>query len=282
MLMMEVCGGKYLVGYAPDFPYFSTAYRTVPTKAVRHVQCYMVHCHHGAVKARGYRTRHQLLQAFWPWKDLYIDENGLIAIKAGSTMAKVLARRRECATTADVCRLLAECGHHVPVWTSKVDYNQTAKHQPAYWTSARWLYMKAARNMLETRTNGRLLEVGAYTIPLAQNSVHMDLWGNGVPATIHDAGIAPWPFATRSLGAVVALQVVEHVEDKRTFFAEAGRVAPWVCVSLPWRWPHGVEKGHDGIDEQAVANWTGGATPVAQQETAGRRMVLLYRGDDLL
>ena len=286
MLMLEISGGKYRVDYMVDFPYFAEGFRQVPPKQVDWLPVSMTHVHHGAVNTRGYRTRHEILQAFWPFGDqLYRDANGILCVRAGSPLQYCMERRRRCRTSADVAVLLGEAGVFYPVIRSVESYLQAREADPVY-VHQRWGYMKAAGDMMRTvARTGRVLEIGPRNLPLVHNATFMDLDPQWQPeAVIHDAGLAPWPFADGEFTTVVALQMVEHLDGRQpTFFAEAFRVARWLIVSIPWQWTAG-EPGHTQIWWTQVDGWTGGMKPRHQfldkTDPTHLRMVLCYSAED--
>ena len=61
----------------------------------------------------------------------------------------------------------------------------------------------------------------------------------------------------RRFDFALCLQVLEHVPDAAAFAQKLLAVADRVLVSVPYKWPEGVGKGHvqDPVDEKKVAGW---------------------------
>lgn len=151
------------------------------------------------------------------------------------------------------------------------------------WGDARWAYINLVIAQLQklrlTRADG-ILEVGCASLPLCTTSDRLDIKDFGVGAVIHDAGKTPWP-GSRKYGAVVALQVFEHIQAgrRRAFFNEAiRRAGKAVILSVPYCWTRGTAD-HLGIDEQWMLDATG-RVPETVQITSTvpmRRAVFTYR-----
>ena len=58
---------------------------------------------------------------------------------------------------------------------------------------------------------------------------------------------------------VLCLQVLEHVDDPETFARKLLATGRTVIVSVPYRWPRGLQPAHvqDPVDEAKLAGWTG-------------------------
>lgn len=283
MLLTEAHMGEGGPRYMERYPYFQQAIRKIPKKANGFIEERMVHRNHGPASNRCYNPRHELLQAFWPFgDDLKLDDRGLLAVRPGSAIQYCMARRRTAYNVELAQALIAASRRFCPAiapedtsphFIDEAVFDETAKYNP-YW-KGRWAYMSEAIRMLSGLSYERkLLEIGPYGLPLARNSVRMGLWLQDGDCVRHDASLEPWPFSDGEFGAVVALQVVEHLDDKRAFFRQAFRAAPWVLVSLPWKWTSG-EADHLGIDDARVLEWTGGVVPV-RSVMEGNRNLLLF------
>ena len=161
-----------------------------------------------------------------------------------------------------------------------------AARDAQYWTG-RWTYYKAAVDMLRASVKkGPVLEVGPYTCPLVTTAVYMDITDHGVGAVRHDAGRPDWPFFRLEFEAVVALQVVEHLQadGPAVFFKEACRVTRGpVLISVPWKWRNHAD--HGGVDENVLLRWTNGirwrqsGDPIGSPDR--QRMLFVFSSADL-
>ena len=140
---------------------------------------------------------------------------------------------------------------------SRADFD-VAEAADAYWTG-RWGYLSRAifHGGLGAWFGG-VLEVGTGGFPLFRSSARLDLWDRGDTTHVHDARLAPWPFADDAFGAVFALQVFEHLgPDFGVPFREALRVGRRLILSVPYRWDCPDDPLHHGLDEDTLAEWFG-------------------------
>lgn len=156
---------------------------------------------------------------------------------------------------------------------TEAEFQLVVDAHPTYYSMRRWLYLGAVCRRLAELPYRTVLEVGAYMQPLDKTATVMDVSAHLPGTVVHDAGRAPWPFADRQFDVVVACQVIEHVEPKAVFFAEARRVARWLLLSYPFRWKAG-SACHQGLDDDVVQSWAGRGPDAKQQ--IGCRMIHLY------
>jgi hypothetical protein len=80
---------------------------------------------------------------------------------------------------------------------------------------------------------------------------------------------------------VLCLQVLEHLEDPETFARKLLATGRRVIVSVPYRWPAGLSRGHvqDPVDEAKVIRWTGRAPVDTSIVRNGRdRLIAVFEG----
>ena len=127
----------------------------------------------------------------------------------------------------------------------------------------RWCYYQCAielliRNYLLAYSDSTCLEIGPRTFTLIHGATYMDRHDYGLAnTTVHDADVHPWPFADTHFGVVLALQVIEHMQDKPGFVQESLRVASHLILSFPYKWTAGPQD-HRGLTLCDLESWTEG------------------------
>lgn len=136
-----------------------------------------------------------------------------------------------------------------------------------YWKEGcdyRWEYMSAVIDELRYHGPVNLLEMGTYYIPLSRSSYLLEIDEKFLvneAGVVHDLNSIPYPFGDKYFDCAVALQVWEHLKDRKASFDELRRVSKMAILSFPWMWNHG-DRNHRGIDTQKIYNWTGGVKPI--------------------
>jgi len=283
MLLQEVAPELMSLSWSgKGFRWWAPLIRDVPKARVCYADVPCIHEAHGKYVERAYLPSRAVIDmAGEPVKKLVsLDENGLLQwTKPGCPLALALRDKR--ALADDMMGVARRVGL---VKRDRLQYVTEAEVRKrevseAYW-AGRWEYISAAVEILRNRnTDGMVLEVGTAGLSLVKGSTTMDIRpGSDVE---HDGGIAPWPFHWGQFAACIALQVIEHVKDRQTFFREACRVAEVVVLSVPWEWVDG-PLDHRGIDMEDVVEWTGGAYPIERvlcgKGTPNPRMVMLFVG----
>ena len=158
----------------------------------------------------------------------------------------------------------------------------------AYWRK-RWAY--SSRAVLLTlrympRDGRGILEVGSLGSPLFKGSDSLDyLEGLSqsqaarLPKPTFDLDLRtpdPWPIPDKAYGALIALQVWEHLEGSQgRAFLEARRVSEVVILSIPYKWPTDKPPGHKGLHEGTLLQWTG-LTPTHLEVVDGIFLLAVY------
>ena len=146
----------------------------------------------------------------------------------------------------------------------------------------RWGYYSAAIDMIARARDldrDRLaIEIGPRTFPVLRGDpvLYVDNRDWGLPGTLfYDVDRLPWSFipdrAARA-AVVVALQVLEHLENPAGVLREMLRIADSAIVSIPNRWTAG-PPGHRGLDLDTVRDWAGGAGDIVRTEIVGSRLI---------
>lgn len=89
----------------------------------------------------------------------------------------------------------------------------------------------------------------------------------------------------RKYEVALCLQVLEHIDDAKSFAAHLFEVADRVIISVPYQWPEGASPHHvqDPVDEAKLREWTGRepshlvivSEPLERPEVS-RRLVAYY------
>lgn len=76
----------------------------------------------------------------------------------------------------------------------------------------------------------------------------------------------------------LCLQVLEHVPDPAAFAQKLFALADVVVISVPYKWPKGMTKGHthDPVDELKLRKWTGREPVESRIVDRPERMVVAY------
>lgn len=190
----------------------------------------------------------------------------------------------------EVLRLVESSGSPIrPL--RREEFDAMAEANPYY--QGRWRY--TSRALLEA---GRLiardkltsaLEVGAPVQPVIVGAHVMDYRARdeleaGVPVTIHDATIVPWPFEDKQFDLFIALQVWEHLGTRQAeAFREVRRVARHAILSLPVNWEMANPADiHHMISEERVLSWFAPVVPTRIFEgNPGPKKRLVYVFEDL-
>jgi len=145
--------------------------------------------------------------------------------------------------------------------------------QDPYWLG-RWAYLEPALEAVEALRPARVLEIGAYGLPLVPGGDTLDAEPRTAPTWVWDARQTPWP-CPADYDLVIALQVWEHLAPRqREAAAEALRVAPAALVSIPYRWAEPAD--HAGLGEEHLREWFG-REPERQEIVCGRLLALFRR-----
>jgi hypothetical protein len=151
---------------------------------------------------------------------------------------------------------------------SKRQFQELCELHPYY--KGRWGYYSEAIDMLLRRevAPADVLEIGPAMIPLVAGSQVMRLEKPSPhvmaesPTYMWDARKTPWPIGDKRYGAVVALQVWEHLDGRqREAFQEVKRVSRFAVLSFPYKWQCPHDPVHHNIAEDMIAKWTHNHTP---------------------
>ena len=73
-------------------------------------------------------------------------------------------------------------------------------------------------------------------------------------------------------------QMLEHVADPATFAQKLFSLADVVVISVPYKWPKGMTKGHthDPVDEVILREWTGREPVESRIVDRPERLVVVY------
>jgi len=146
---------------------------------------------------------------------------------------------------------------------NKQDFDTLVGNDKYYKT--RWSYMRQAAAIASEFIPGKILEIGAYTLPIVSGCDTMDVkrykMATGEYQTyVHDAS-ERWPIEDKAYDLVIALQVWEHIPDPVAAFMEMVRCSKAAVMSFPhmWDWPE--DANHHMIDDEKISKWTIGMTP---------------------
>jgi hypothetical protein len=90
----------------------------------------------------------------------------------------------------------------------------------------------------------------------------------------------------REFDLCLCLQVLEHIDDARSFAQKLLKVGPHVIVTVAYRWPAGTDDRHvqDPVDEEKLITWFGRSPNyqiiVTEPVTEKRRLICYYDRDD--
>lgn len=158
---------------------------------------------------------------------------------------------------------------------SKAEFDTVAATDSYY--DGRWVYFSHAIAMLnDLSIRGKVLEIGAYKLPLVKNCDIMDI-APAVPVTYkQDATITPWNIADKRYDLCIALQVFEHLGNKqKEVFTEIKRISNYALLSFPYRWNCPEDPTHHNITLDTIDEWTL-RTPTHTMTQAGIRRIYLY------
>jgi len=140
---------------------------------------------------------------------------------------------------------------------SKSEFEELSKADPDYYKN-RWEYMSEAVWALEKMIPAvRGVELGHYRFSVIKNGHTIDIKLNNLPDYCLDAKVTPWPIADKYYDTVVAMQVMEYMDNKPAILREIMRIAESAVVTLPYRWPLSADKVHRNIDDRTLSEWFG-------------------------
>lgn len=142
----------------------------------------------------------------------------------------------------------------------------------------RWEYLEIASAMAMKERPVRVLELGAYLLPLFKKSDVLDVEKILPRLTFrHDLKRVPWPVKDKAYDLVIALQVWEHLEGgQEAAFREVMRVSRGAVLSFPYQWNKPGDP-HHGIDREVIARWTLHHPPEEIIEAGKEYPRILYR-----
>jgi SAM-dependent methyltransferase len=132
---------------------------------------------------------------------------------------------------------------------NKTMFDKLCERVPHYYGEHRWHYHERAIHAMMELAPLNALELGPFLFPLAQESVILDkrpdtkfgdLYG-ALPNEFvsHNLNDRPWPFSDRQFDCIIALQVLEHVNDTVAALNEIKRIAATAVISMPFEWTTG-------------------------------------------
>lgn len=141
----------------------------------------------------------------------------------------------------------------------------------------RWSYIKEVIAIIKRERPKKVLELGAYAVPIVKGSDTMDKEIAHPKLTYHhDATKFPWPIKEAGYDLFIALQVWEHLEDKqKEAFKEVMRVSKAAILSFPYKWDIPGDC-HHGIDDEKIAEWTLHVEP-EEKITVADRIIYFFR-----
>jgi hypothetical protein len=149
------------------------------------------------------------------------------------------------------------------------DYNKKLKEY--VYLKNRWSYFSEVVNFLKGKDRfKKILELGPLNFPICKDSDTVDIVGE--PTFNFDLNNRHWPFKHYDL--IIALQVLEHLEDQKHAFQEIKRLSDFAIISLPYKWKTKV-LSHNGIDEEVIKKWTNNE-PIFKKVIAKSWIILFY------
>ena len=160
------------------------------------------------------------------------------------------------------------------------EFNETAKTEK-YYTPDRWEYMKEVCSYLaEKDEKTKVLEIGAFKLPLVPGSALMDIKKYVENTQIHNADSFPYPYKDKEFDVIIILNTIEHLKNKQKVFTELKRIGSEIIVCLPYRWQK-CEENHRGISCQLIKTWAKSKTDPLFQKVCGkggrRRIIQIYK-----
>lgn len=146
-----------------------------------------------------------------------------------------------------------------PYWAPRIGFD--------YWKEAIRLALKYS-----PRPQGSLLDVGGGVTMGVRYLASPELagwqktavetkWGDyRMPGVeLHLGDFIEWDSGDQRFDVALCLQVLEHVSDPTAFAQKLFELADVVVISVPYKWPKGMTKGHthDPVDEVKLRKWTG-------------------------
>ena len=135
-----------------------------------------------------------------------------------------------------------------------------------YWKKqeSRWRYISHVIEIIKKANPQNVLELGNMGMNITDSSDTMDIVARKGLTYFHDATNIPLPINDKKYDVFVALQVFEHLDDKRIkqrdVFNEAKRVSKNIIISIPYMWTKS-DKTHDKINDKTVLSWSSGKIP---------------------
>lgn len=164
----------------------------------------------------------------------------------------------------------------------------------------RWAYFSEVVEIIKGQKDiNRVLELGPSFMPVVKDcnimlKPEIDNWGRPITKAsseyLHDATEIPWPVNDKEYDLFIALQVWEHLADKKKeAFKEVMRISRSAILSFPYMWDCPVDNAnypeHHMIDEGIIAEWTLDVKPVkavriprtGEQVSKGPRIIYFWR-----
>jgi hypothetical protein len=147
-------------------------------------------------------------------------------------------------------------------YLNKVHFYRRCKK--GYWKGQqrRWDYISIVLNILREAAPRSVLEIGNCGLPLTSISDTMDLYKRFYrkKLTYHQSATkTPWNIPDKKYDFVIALQVFEHLDNKRIkqidVFNECCRVGNNVIISIPFKWKFSKFSDHGNIDDSLILRW---------------------------
>lgn len=140
----------------------------------------------------------------------------------------------------------------------------------------RWRYFKEVINLIKEEKFDSVLELGPAKKSIVKFADVMDFSGDKIPNLKYkwDATKTPWPIEDKKYDLFIALQVWEHLYEKkkgpcwegpkqREAFREVMRISKNAILSFPFEWhcPRSCPSHHN-ITKKKIAEWTLNVKPV--------------------
>jgi len=230
----------------------------------------LVHINHGPYgvtqdgsPGRGYRYRWQIMQHYGAnaVKDnVELDRRGFLAWKDPSCkMHRAVSRKGECASPADVDRVIADAERGIVTITRRqfciARDQDAAYYKPSRWDRYQEITDSIRRLPVECFERG-IFELGPYLTPMVTPCDTMDENAELNPTYCQNATDTPWDIPDNAYSLAIASHSLEHLgESQPAVIAEMARIADTLLIVLPLMWTDGGALDHCGINEDTLAMW---------------------------
>lgn len=122
----------------------------------------------------------------------------------------------------------------------------------------RWIYIrKIAAILKDIKHMHTGMELGCHLFSVMKKGLTADINSKVNPDIVLNASVTPWEFRDDCFDVLVALQVLEHIPERKEVWAEVKRVARSAVVTLPFNWDCPSDTMHHGITDKTLDEWFG-------------------------